>query len=217
MNRLDRKRQGLAIGLAGLAGFVDAVGFLSADGYFVSFMSGNTTRLGVTLARSPQAALVPALLISGFVLGVAAGAVLAVRAGAARKPAVLALVAGLLVLAAASRGHAPAGLTLACLVGAMGALNNTFQRDGEVAVGLTYMTGALVRLGQALGAAALGARRTDGAAYLLLWGGMALGAVLGALAFLRLPGAALWLAATWCGLMVVAARRIAAAGRQPAG
>ncbi len=45
MNRLDRPRQVLALAIAFLAGGVDAVGFLSADGYFVSFMSGNTTRL----------------------------------------------------------------------------------------------------------------------------------------------------------------------------
>lgn len=208
MNRLDRKRQYLAIGLAGLAGFVDAVGFLSADGYFVSFMSGNTTRLGVNLARDLPAARIPALLIGGFVLGVALGAVVAARAGAARKPAVLTLVCALLVGGAASRGLAPAAVTLACLVGAMGALNNTFQRDGEVAVGLTYMTGALVKLGQAIGAAVSGGRRTAWGAHLLLWSGLALGAVLGALAFTYVHGAALWLAAGWCALMVLAAQRI---------
>lgn len=212
MNQLDRKRQALAIGLAGLAGFVDAVGFLSADGYFVSFMSGNTTRLGVNLARAPAAALIPALLIAGFVLGVAAGAVVAARAGARRKPAVLGLVGALLVLGAASRPLAPAGLTLACLVSAMGALNNTFQRDGEVAVGLTYMTGALVKLGQAIGAAAAGTRRTGWPAYLLLWSGLASGGVLGALAFTHVHGAALWLAAGWCGVMLAGARHICAIG-----
>ena len=77
MNRFDRPRQALAVGLAALAGFVDAFGFLSADGYFVSFMSGNTTRLGVNFARDPALALVPALLILGFVAGVVWGAPLA--------------------------------------------------------------------------------------------------------------------------------------------
>ena len=57
MDRLDRPRRMLAIGLAGLAGFVDATGFLSAGGYFTSFMSGNTTRFGVDLATDPQMAL----------------------------------------------------------------------------------------------------------------------------------------------------------------
>ena len=59
---------------AALAGYVDAAGFLSANRYFVSFMSGNTTRLGVALGTSPHDAIVPALLIGGFIAGVTAGA-----------------------------------------------------------------------------------------------------------------------------------------------
>ena len=37
----------LQLGLSALAGLLDATGFLIANGYFVSFMSGNTTQLGV--------------------------------------------------------------------------------------------------------------------------------------------------------------------------
>lgn len=77
MEQLDRSRQTIALLAAALAGFVDAVGFLSADGYFVSFMSGNTTRLAVDLAIDPHGALIPALIIIGFVAGVA-GAILSV-------------------------------------------------------------------------------------------------------------------------------------------
>lgn len=197
MNRLDRGRQRLAVGLAGLAGFIDAIGFLSAEGYFVSFMSGNTTRLGVNIARDPALAVIPALLITGFVAGVTAGAVVAAITGARRKPAVLALVAALLTAAAASRSLMPPAFTLALLVGAMGALNNTFQRDGEVSVGLTYMTGALVKLGQAIGARLLGQSRSGWRAYAVLWCGLAAGAVLGALTWSHLSGAALWLGAGW--------------------
>lgn len=210
MNRYDRPRQALAIGLAALAGFTDAVGFLSADGYFVSFMSGNTTRLGVNIARAPQLAIVPALLLGGFVVGVAGGVVIAGQAGTRRKPAVLALVTALLLAATALRTAGQHGAMLALLVMAMGALNNTFQRDGEVAIGLTYMTGALVKLGGAIGSALLGERRSGWGAYLLLWSGLAGGAVLGALAFSHLAGATLWLAAGWAALMTLAALRIPA-------
>jgi uncharacterized membrane protein YoaK (UPF0700 family) len=100
MQQLDPARRRLAIAAAALAGFVDAAGFLAADRYFVSFMSGNTTRLGVDLITAPRAALVPALLLAGFVCGVTGGAVLATRAGARRKPVVLSAVALLLALAA---------------------------------------------------------------------------------------------------------------------
>ena len=40
----------LQLGLSGLAGLLDATGFLIANGYFVSFMSGNTTQLGVRIS-----------------------------------------------------------------------------------------------------------------------------------------------------------------------
>lgn len=207
MNRFDRPRQALAIGLASLAGYVDAVGYLSADRYFVSFMSGNTTRLAVEAAQDWSRALMPALLIGGFVIGVAGGAALGILAGRWRKPAVVALVA-LLLLFAAGLQHAgthdplptlpvPAMLLPFVLVLAMGAINNTFQRDGEVALGLTYMTGALVKLGQGLGAALVGQARTGWTAYLWLWSGLAGGAFCGAALFLQLGAAALWLAAGW--------------------
>lgn len=194
MDRFDRRRQTLAISLAGLSGFVDATGFLSADRYFVSFMSGNTTRLGVEFAQDWRHAATPALLIAGFVVGVAWGNVMAARSGRWRKPAVLLLVASLLLCAALA---APVGLhatALAMMVLAMGALNNTFQRNGQVAVGLTYMTGALVRLGQAIGALLTGERQNGWQGYLLLWLGLASGAVLGALAFRNMAEACLWIA-----------------------
>ena len=214
MNTLDRNRQALAIALAALAGYIDAVGYLSADGYFVSFMSGNTTRLGVNIARAPHLAAFPALLIAGFVCGVAAGAFVSGKAGRWRKPSVLSLVSLLLLGAALVRSAGGHGAVLALLVMAMGAINNTFQRGGAVAVGLTYMTGALVKLGQALGAALLREKRTvpqaGGIAWLLLWCGLAGGAVLGALAFSHIADAALWLGAGWALLMMAASTRLPA-------
>lgn len=205
MNSIDRSRRRLAIAAAGLAGFVDAVGFLSVQGYFVSFMSGNTTRLGVDLAVRPAMAIVPAGLIAGFVLGVFVGALLAARAGIWRKVAVLGLVAALLI--GAALGHlAGAGLAmLGFMVFAMGALNNTFQRDGTVSVGLTYMTGALVRFAQGLAAWVSGTGGEGWANWLLLWLGLALGAVAGAVTLLAWPDLALWLASGWALALVLMA------------
>lgn len=211
MDRFDRPRRALAVAIAFLAGFVDALGFLSADRYFVSFMSGNTTRLAVDLAATPAQALAPALLIAGFVVGVAGGTVVAARAGERRKPVLLALVAALLALAAVLRLGGMAAAALGAMVLAMGAVNNTFQRGGEIAVGLTYMTGALVRLGQALGAMLAGERLAGWSAYLLLWGGLFLGAVSGAVLHAHLGALALWPAA------LLAAALAAWAWRLPAG
>ncbi len=209
MNSIDRSRRWLAIAAAGLAGFVDAAGFLSAQGYFVSFMSGNTTRLGVDLVVEPARAVIPALLISGFVLGVFLTALLAARAEARRKVIVLALVTLLLTGAALARLLGASAAMLAFLVLAMGALNNTFQRDGAVSVGLTYMTGALVRFAQGLAARISGTGGEGWANWLMLWLGLAVGAVAGAYALLAWPQVALWLASGWSLVLVIAAHRLA--------
>jgi uncharacterized membrane protein YoaK (UPF0700 family) len=173
-------------------------------------MSGNTTRLGVDIAGDPRAAAVPALLIAGFVAGVTGGAVIAAKAGARRKAAVLALVAALLAGAALAGGIGEGAAMLALVVLGMGAINMTFQRGGEVAVGLTYMTGALVKAGQAIGAALLGERRSGWGRHLMLWAALAGGAVGGTLAFAQLGPLALWGAASWTALMAALSLKIPA-------
>ncbi len=207
MYRHDNARRHFAIALAALAGFVDAVGFLSAGGYFVSFMSGNTTRLAVLLATEPARALTPLLLIAGFIAGVVLGALVTHHAGRWRKAALLGLVAGLLVTAALARTLGLPVPMLAAMVLAMGALNAMFQRDGEVSIGLTYMTGALVKLGQGLAAHLLGQPRKGWPAWGLLWAGLLCGAVAGAWMQDRAPLACLWIAACWAlGLLPTALR-----------
>lgn len=209
MQSLDRQRRILAYAAAAIAGFVDATGFLAAGGYFVSFMSGNTTRLGADLAESLSLARVPAVLIAAFVVGVVVGALVAQAAPQRRKMCVLALSASLLCVAA---GGATLGLSaiavMLVLAAAMGVLNNTFQRDGEVAVGLTYMTGALVRMGQGIAARITG--RGDGGwlAWLGLWLALASGAVGGALSWHAIGMAGLWLAASATALLAAFASRL---------
>lgn len=204
----DRQRRAFAMALAAMAGFVDSVGFLSAQGYFVSFMSGNTTRLGVALGTAPADALVPALLILGFISGVTVGALVSERAGVLRKPAVLALVTSLLLAASLARALDHDAMMMGGLVLAMGALNNTFQRDGEVTVGLTYMTGALVKLGIGLAGQLSGKRQSGWTSWAQLWMGLLAGAVLGAFLQDRLPMACLWIASAWSTLMVAIAFKV---------
>ena len=212
MNSIDRSRRRLAIAAAALAGYVDATGFLSANRYFVSFMSGNTTRLGVDLIASPATAFIPALLILGFVFGVFGGAILAARAGRQRKFAVLLLVASLLALTALAASARQIEMALACMVLAMGALNNTFQRNGEVTVGLTYMTGALVKLGMGLARRIAGHRDSGWLSWAQLWAGLLAGAVLGAYLQDSLPLGCLWIASAWSTVMVAIAFRFPAEG-----
>src|SRR3546814_13773042 len=86
---------------------------------------------------------------------------------------------------------------------AMGGANAIFQRDGEVSIGVTYMTGALVKLGQRLAAALVGGPRWQWAPYLALWGGLIAGAAAGALAYPRAGMASLWIAVAAAGLLCV--------------
>src|SRR3546814_10053565 len=72
----------LALLLALVAGWVDAVGFLQLGGFFVSFMSGNSTRLGVGVGSGfwREAGLAAGLMAT-FVGGVAFGNLIGDRAG----------------------------------------------------------------------------------------------------------------------------------------
>lgn len=187
MHRYDPARQTLAIGLAFLAGAVDATGFLATGGYFASFMSGNTTRLGVDLVADARLVLLPLGIIGSFVGGVIIGAVIGGRWPLWRKRMLLLGVSILLALAAFVHASGWSLGFLFCAACAMGLANNVFARDGEVTVGVTYMTGALVRFGQGL-AARLSGRRAQGTrGYGLLWSALALGAVCGAWLHTRHP------------------------------
>ncbi len=195
MTRLDRRVRVFAACLAALAGYVDAIGFLQLGGFFVSFMSGNTTRLGVGLAQAPSSALVAGGLIGTFLIGVVLGALVGRAAGAHRRPAVLLLVAGLLAAAAGLHSVGAPRLTIVAMGLAMGAENAVFEENGDVRIGLTYMTGTLVKLGQRIAAAVLGGDRWAWTPYLLLWSGLLIGAIAGALSYPPLGLASLWLAA----------------------
>ena len=48
----SRRNLALACALSAMAGYVDGIGFLHLGGLFVSFMSGNSARLGVSLAQA---------------------------------------------------------------------------------------------------------------------------------------------------------------------
>lgn len=196
MKHYRRHEVALAVGLSAIAGYVDAIGFLKLGGFFVSFMSGNSTRLGVGAATGHWDVVRTALgLIGLFVAGVVAGALVARLAGEGRRSVVLAFEAALLAAAAALIGAGFDSAGVAAMVLAMGAENAVFQRDGDVGVGLTYMTGALVKAGQRIAAALTGGDRWAWGPYALLWAGLTLGGALGALAYLKLGVAALWAAA----------------------
>jgi len=195
MLRYKRRHWALAAGLSALAGYADANAFVHLGGYFVSFMSGNSTRLGVGLATQLESAALAGGLISLFVVGVMLGALLNKTSDKAGGVRVLVLVSATLVLASGLASAGAANFAIAALACAMGAMNGVFQREGEVSIGVTYMTGTLVRMGQRLAAALTGGARWDWLAYLSLWLGLVAGAALGAFAYGAIGLSALWAAA----------------------
>ncbi|QXI40346.1 YoaK family protein [Pseudomonas xantholysinigenes] len=169
---------GLVAGLSVLAGMTDAIGLL-ALGDFVSFMSGNTTRLAVAISQADLALMLRLVLaILGFVLGNTLGVLLARRLNRRAAPLLL-IVATLLAFAAAW----PASITFPALIAAtlaMGMLNAVVEQVNGLPIGLTYVTGALSRFGRGLGRWLLGERRPGWRVQLVPWSGMLLGAALGA-------------------------------------
>ncbi|WJN52781.1 YoaK family protein [Pseudomonas asiatica] len=169
---------GLVAGLSVLAGMTDAIGLL-ALGDFVSFMSGNTTRLAVAISDADLALVLRlSAAVLGFVVGNALGVLLA-RAFRRRAWPVLLVVAALLGFAAAWPLAATFPALLAATL-AMGMINAVVEQVNGLPIGLTYVTGALSRFGRGLGRWLLGERRDGWRVQLVPWAGMLLGAALGA-------------------------------------
>jgi uncharacterized membrane protein YoaK (UPF0700 family) len=207
----SRRNLALACALSALAGYVDAIGFLQLGGLFVSFMSGNSTRLGVSLADSDWSGATEAAgLIALFVIGAAAGSLIV--QSRSRYPQALLLLTEALLLAAAATAYAFAAPNIAVttIVLAMGLENAVFQIQGGGGLGLTYVTGALVKVGQLLADALTGGGHWRWLPNLLLWAAMVAGAVGGALAYHLVNLAAIWFAAgtalLLAGLSAVAAK-----------
>src|ERR1700682_398633 len=192
----SRRNVVLACALSALAGYVDGIGFLHLGGLFVSFMSGNSTRMGVSLAEGKWLGAAEALgLIALFVIGAALGSLIVLGRGANRQPWVLLAEALLLAAAALCYAFGLPSVAIAAIVLAMGLENAVFQIDGGAGLGLTYVTGALVKVGQLVAAALTGGARWDWAPNLLLWAALVTGSVCGALAYHWINLAAIWFAA----------------------
>jgi uncharacterized membrane protein YoaK (UPF0700 family) len=205
----------LACALSALAGYVDGIGFLDLGGLFVSFMSGNSTRMGVSLAAGDWPKAAEALgLVALFVAGAAAGSLIVLGRGANRQPFLLLAEAALLAVAALGDALGLPQIAIAAIVLAMGLENACFQIEGGAGLGLTYVTGALVKVGQLLAAALNGGDRWGFMPNLLLWASLVAGSALGALGYHWLNLAAIWFAAGAAlglsALLAMAAAKLAA-------
>lgn len=215
MRRLTPAATLVTVLLAALAGIVDALAFSGLGGFFASFMSGNSTRFGVGLAHgwtgaSATAAALVLSFVAGAMFGTIAGAAAADRLGQGRRAeAVMGLVTILLALGAAVSTFAPLTLAMLLLAAAMGAQNGVVAPDGEVRVGLTYMTGTLVRIGQRLARRLMGDRTGPGPRRdLLLWLGFVAGVTIGAVGWNWLGLASLWVVAALAALLTMLVAKV---------
>lgn len=196
MTKLDRNARLMAICFAAMAGMVDAIGFLASGGFFLSFMSGNSTRLSIGIAEGAPYVLIVTSLLLSFVLGVTGGSLIGRNDSLPayrRQALILGVIASLLFAAPLFAGADMLFIGLCLAAFCMGAENTLFERDGSVSFGLTYMTGALVKVGQGLATMLSGGERFIWAPYLILWVGLISGAALGAALFGLFGINSLWL------------------------
>lgn len=207
MKDYTHRQKALAFALAGTAGFVDAMGFRHLGGIFVSFMSGNTTRLGVDMATADwlKVAEVAGIIVV-FVGGATLGALVGQEGRRNRRAAILWTETILLAIAALAGQYDIAVIGTVAMALAMGVENAVFQKNGVPDIGLTYVTGALVKVGHRLASALRGGDRWAFLPVLLLWASLCFGALLGAVTYGAVGLQGLWLACILTATLAVIAR-----------
>ncbi|SIS22038.1 YoaK family protein [Williamsia sterculiae] len=202
--------------LAGVAGMIGAAAFLDSQGYFVTFMTGNTERaalqgFGTTKDRGiiGPTALNAGFLIVAFVAGVAVAMYCRRRFWSNHPHGTTVLTTiGLFVAGAmdlALNGFDANDVTYVPIIivaFSVGALNAAFVKNGEVSIPLSYVTGTLVKLGQGIERHARGGGTVyDWLGYALLYAGFIGGAVVGGIIGTFVGGGyVLFAAAALCGV-----------------
>jgi len=155
----------VAPALASVAGFIDAVGFITLRGLFVAHMSGNSVKFGVHVGRGALSTAAPAgVAIVLFVAGVAAGTVAAELASRRRLRSVAAVLLSIqaaliaifmlygstLIVGGRVVGRSLGGFyVLAALaIVSMGIQTSALRQLAGRTVSTTYVTGVLTSLTQ---------------------------------------------------------------------
>ncbi|MBI5129349.1 MAG: DUF1275 domain-containing protein [Rhodopseudomonas palustris] len=173
-----------ALSLTCMAGFLDAVGYTHLAGLYVSFMSGNSTRLGIAIAEGDRQFLMPCgLVIIGFIAGAFIGSWIGDAVSRFKLTAILATEIALLLLTIALSLITSSYAALLPICVAMGIQNAAHETIVGVELGKSFITGFLFNFGKALSVLA---QRRGGAAQVLVfgasWSAFLVGVVLGSLA-----------------------------------
>ncbi|GAA1461439.1 YoaK family protein [Williamsia maris] len=180
--------------LAAVAGMIGAAAFLDSEGYFVTFMTGNTERAvlqGFDTTRSRgvigPSALNAAILIVAFISGVAIAMYMRRRFWKNHPHGATVLTTIGLFTAGTTDfvlngfdGNDVTYVPIVIVAFSVGALNAAFVKNGEVSIPLSYVTGTLVKLGQGIERHARGGGTMyDWLGYTLLYAGFIAGAAFG--------------------------------------
>jgi oxalate decarboxylase len=178
----SRHALALATALTTIAGFVDAVGYVNLGQFYLSFMSGNTTRLGMALAGGDDEVVVIGLtVVLVFVVGSFVGSLLAFQCGEAK---ILAIVGGEIICFGAAYGLSVLGighLSLVPVAMAMGMQNAIHQTVSGADAGKSFITGALFGVGNGVARVVIGrGNLAQPAVHAASWLAFSTGVVLGA-------------------------------------
>lgn len=195
-SQVDRSEVLLGAWLLALAGFVDAVAFVVLQGSFVAFMSGNTTILGTSTATGKwHLAGLSTLLIALFFGGNVAGAALVRYAGRSAHLRLMLSIAAVILTGTLVATTVSPSTGLVVIAFAAGLISSALAAGSDVHVGLTYVTGTLVKAAHQLVAGIGSGRPWAWTGTLGFWVVFAGGAAVGGAAYSGLGTAALWIAA----------------------
>lgn len=182
--------------LAALAGLVGAAAFTNTAGFFVTFMTGNSERAALGWFQGQQKVAGAAiLLIATFVLGVVVASLCRRHLwkdhphGATVLTSISLVIASVVdVIESGIDAVRIEFVPILFVAFAMGALNTSFTKNGEVSIPLSYVTGTLVKLGQGIERHISGGKATEWLGYALLYASFLGGAALGGVISLAITG-----------------------------
>lgn len=176
----------LAIVLALIAGYIDAIGLIKWKTY-VSFMSGNTTQLGMAISANQWAKIITSTTVIGcFMLGIYAGTCLSLSKKLPVNSLAFVIVSGILVLYSVVDYYLHMGNSLSIgIIGfSMGMMNTIVTSIGKQKVNTDFVTGTLTSLARNTAMLSMTKSITERKEYkanaihlLLIWTGFLSGAV----------------------------------------
>lgn len=180
--------------LSALAGFIGAAAYTHSEGYFVTFMTGNTERavLG-NFTGDHRLAIGAATIILSFLVGVFVASLCRRFLWRNHPHGATVLTTTALLGAAVVNsvlGRNSIGLIPILFVAfGVGALNNSFAENGEVSISVSYVTGTMVKLVQGIERHVAGGGTVhDWLGYAVQYLSFVSGALIGGLVSLALTG-----------------------------